>query len=75
MDNVLSKTRQSKLSGAARHVETAVGSLQLTAEITADCSIDSRYLTAYASFADRSIYNRHLTANPSFADRLIYSDI
>ena len=48
---------------------------QLTAGITADCSIDIRYLTAYASFADRSIYNRYLTANPSFADRSIYSDI
>ena len=29
-------TRQSKLSGAARQVETAVGSWQLTAELTAD---------------------------------------
>ena len=44
---------------------------QLTAEITADCSIDSRYLTANASFADRLIYNRYLTANASFADRSI----
>jgi hypothetical protein len=62
-------TRQSKLSGAARHIEIAVGSWQLTAEITAACSIDIIYLTANASFADHSIYSRYLTANASFADR------
>ena len=40
----------------------------LIAEITADCSIDSRYLTVNAYFADSSIYSRYLTANALFAD-------
>ena len=73
MDSALVLTRQSKLSGAARQVEIVVGSWQLTAEITAAHSIDSRYLTANALFADHSIYSRYLAANASFADRSIYS--